>query len=50
MGRKRKLGEDDDQYDPPSAHLSVSHITQQEKRLIIILEGAQLDSVKVRSI
>lgn len=47
MGRKRKIEDDDDQYDPPSAHLSVSHIVQQEKRLIIVLEKAQLESVKV---
>ena len=48
MGRKRKVDENDDQYDPPSAHLSVRHIAEQEKRLIIILEGAQLDSIKVK--
>lgn len=47
MGRKRKIDEDDNQYDPPSAHLSVRHIAQQEKRLIIILENAQIDSIKV---
>lgn len=47
MGRKRKVDEDDDQYDPPSSHLSVSHVVKQEKRLIIILEGAQLETTKV---
>ena len=49
MGRKRKIDEDDDQYDPPSSHLSISHIVKQDKRLIIILEGAQLESIKVRT-
>lgn len=48
MGRKRKLDEDDGQYDPPSSHLSVGHIAKQEKRLIIVLENAQLESIKVQ--
>lgn len=50
MGRKRKVDEDDDQYDPPSSHLSVSHVVKQEKRLIIILEGAQLETTKVSTL
>lgn len=47
---KRKLKEtkvDDDEFDPISKHLVNSHIKNQEKRLIIILEKAQLESVKV---
>lgn len=47
MGRKRKANDDEDQYDLPSSHLSISHIAKQEKRLIIVLENAQLESVKV---
>lgn len=47
---KRKLKErkeDDNEYDPVSKHLVTGHIKNQEKRLIIILENAQLESVKV---
>lgn len=47
MGRKRKHEANETEYDPPSSHLVVSHIKKQEKRLIIILEKAQLESVKV---
>lgn len=49
MGKKRKLASKDDefQYDPIPKHLVTSHIKKQEKRLIIILEKAQLETVKV---
>lgn len=49
MGTKRKLKQrdDDNEYDPVPKHLVVSHLKDQEKRLIIILEQAQLESVKV---
>lgn len=52
MGRdikKRKRGTEEDNYefDPPSKLTTVSHLKNQEKRLIIILEEAQLESVKV---
>lgn len=49
MGQKRKNRDekDDFEYDPAPKHLQVSHIKNQEKRLIIILENAQLESVKV---
>ncbi|GLH01265.1 hypothetical protein R5R35_007028 [Gryllus longicercus] len=49
MGKKRKLGEPENEteFDPPPAHLEVKHLKHQEKRLIIVLEGAQLESVKV---
>jgi len=50
MGKKRKLGKADetDEMVLPPKHLSLAkHITNQEKRLIIILERAQLESVKV---
>lgn len=45
--RKIKKEVDDDEYDPTPKHLVTTHIKNQEKRLIIILEGAQLESVKV---
>lgn len=50
MGPKRKhrSGKDDFEYDPAPKHLQVAHIKNQEKRLIVILEKAQLESVKVR--
>lgn len=49
MGNKRKRRDEDDyEYDPGSKHLQIGHIKNQEKRLIIILENAQLESVKVR--
>lgn len=50
MGKKRKTrdGNSDFEYDPAPKHLHIAHIKNQEKRLIIILENAQLESVKVR--
>lgn len=48
MGNKRKKREDDYEYDPAPKHLQIGHIKNQEKRLIVILENAQLESVKVR--
>jgi hypothetical protein len=52
MGKKRKLGNKDDEFefDPVPKHLVVAHLRNQEKRLIIILENAQLETVKVRYI
>lgn len=49
MKHKRKRGDnqDDFEYDPAPKHLQVAHIKRQEKRLIVILEKAQLESVKV---
>lgn len=48
MGYKRKKREENDyEYDPAPKHLQVGHIKNQEKRLIVILENAQLESVKV---
>lgn len=48
---KRKIKDDskhdENEYDPTPKHLITSHIKNQEKRLIIILENAQLESVKV---
>jgi len=49
MGKRRKNDDDrdDDEYDPAPKHLQVAHIKNQEKRLIIVLENAQLESVKI---
>ncbi|KAF2904807.1 hypothetical protein ILUMI_01372 [Ignelater luminosus] len=50
MGKKRKLNknnEEDNEFDPTPKHLTTAHVKNQEKRLIIILEGASLESVKV---
>ncbi|XP_050070977.1 ribosomal RNA small subunit methyltransferase NEP1 [Anopheles maculipalpis] len=50
MGKKRKAGfaEDDNvEYDLPAKHMNTSHIRANERRLIIVLEGAQLETVKV---
>uniref|UniRef100_A0A6M2DUB4 18S rRNA (pseudouridine-N1)-methyltransferase n=1 Tax=Xenopsylla cheopis TaxID=163159 RepID=A0A6M2DUB4_XENCH len=48
MNKKRKHRKDDEfEFDPLPKHLVTAHLKKQEKRLIIILEGAQLESVKV---
>lgn len=50
MGKKRKLKEsksDEYEFDPLPKHLITDHLKNQEKRLIIILENAQLETVKV---
>ncbi|XP_063545948.1 ribosomal RNA small subunit methyltransferase NEP1 [Cydia strobilella] len=48
VGKKRKLNQkgNEFEYDPVPRHLVTSHIKKQEKRLIVILEGAQLETVK----
>ena len=49
LNRKRKAKEqhNENEYDPISKHLVISHQLNQEKRLIVILEGAQLETIKV---
>lgn len=50
MGKKRKLKDsksDEFEFDPVPKHLVTDHLKNQEKRLIIILEDAQLETVKV---
>ncbi|KAF7997277.1 hypothetical protein HCN44_005554 [Aphidius gifuensis] len=47
LTKKRKNNNDDSEYDPSPKHLHVGHIKNQEKRLIIILDQAQLESVKI---
>lgn len=49
MSKKRKVKDTNDEYeyDPVPKHMVTAHLKNQEKRLIIILEGAQLETVKV---
>uniref|UniRef100_A0A182W0Q3 18S rRNA (pseudouridine-N1)-methyltransferase n=1 Tax=Anopheles minimus TaxID=112268 RepID=A0A182W0Q3_9DIPT len=51
MGKKRSASAvseaHDREYDLPAKHMNTSHIRTNERRLIIVLEGAQLESVKV---
>jgi len=53
MGRKRKLkdpnAEEETEVDLPPKHLKISHLRKEEKRLIVILENAQLETAKVGS-
>lgn len=51
-GKKRKLetrekDNDANEFNLPAKFLASSHIRSNEKRLIIILDGAQLETVKV---
>lgn len=52
-GRKRKVEriqvqkQDETEFNLPAKHLKTSHVRAAEKRLIIILHGAQLETVKV---
>lgn len=51
MGKKRKFQveqKEENEYSLPAKFLSTSHIRSHEKRLVIVLEGAQLETVKVR--
>lgn len=48
MGAKRAAG-NDNEIDLPAKFLKTSHGRMNEKRLIVILDGAQLEIVKVRS-
>lgn len=52
-GRKRKVErvqeqkKDESEFNLPAKFLKSSHVRAQEKRLIIVLEGAHLETVKV---
>lgn len=52
-GRKRKVErvqeqkKDENEFNLPAKFLKSSHVRAQEKRLIIVLEGAHLETVKV---
>lgn len=52
MGNKRKRGEEKPQvegeFDLPARHMKAVHVEPNKKRLIVILHGAQLETVKVR--
>ncbi|KAK3921348.1 Ribosomal RNA small subunit methyltransferase NEP1 [Frankliniella fusca] len=47
MGKKRKANDDEYDANPPAKQNIAPHLKNQEKRLIVILEGAQLESVKI---
>ncbi|XP_055640777.1 ribosomal RNA small subunit methyltransferase NEP1 [Toxorhynchites rutilus septentrionalis] len=50
---KRKLNDteqNEETYDLPAKHMNSSHIRSNERKLIVILEGAQLETVKVGSV
>ena len=52
MGKRKRGPKNDDddeeaEFDLPSKQLMTSHVRANEKRLIIILEGAQMETVKV---
>ncbi|KYN45435.1 putative ribosome biogenesis protein NEP1 [Trachymyrmex septentrionalis] len=48
MGNKKKKRVGDDyEYDLVPKHLQIDHIKNKKKRLIVILENSQLESVKV---
>lgn len=50
MGKKRKFEieqKDTNEFSLPAKFLATSHVRAHEKRLIVILEGAQLETVKV---
>ncbi|GBP67342.1 Ribosomal RNA small subunit methyltransferase NEP1 [Eumeta japonica] len=49
MSKKRKNAnrEEEFEFEPIPKHLVVAHIKKQEKRLIIVLENSQLETVKV---
>lgn len=51
MGKKRgaaALATADNEVDLPSKFLKTTHGRMNEKRLIVVLDGAQLEIVKVR--
>jgi hypothetical protein len=52
MGKRKRGGaveepKNEDEYDLTGKHLKQIHIKTNERRLIVILEGAQLETVKV---
>lgn len=55
-GKKRKLepreknNGEENEFNLPAKFLAKSHIRSNEKRLIVILHGAQLETVKVNKI
>lgn len=52
MGKKRKFEierKEESEFNLPAKFLATSHIRAHEKRLIVVLEGAQLETVKVNA-
>jgi hypothetical protein len=48
MGRKRKVdGDDPALVDAPALHLLTPHQRKQKKRLVVVLENALVESIKV---
>lgn len=50
MGKRKRVEEKpkvEGEYDLPPKHLKAIHVEPNKKRLIIILHGAQLETVKV---
>lgn len=45
--KKSKNKSEEFEFDPVPTHLVIQHLKKQEKRVIIILENAQLETVKV---
>ncbi|XP_044756358.1 ribosomal RNA small subunit methyltransferase NEP1-like [Coccinella septempunctata] len=45
--KKKKDRSEEFEFDPMPKHLVIAHLKNQEKRLIIILENAQLETVKI---
>lgn len=50
MGKKRQFEveqKEQTEFSLPAKFMATSHVRAQDKRLIVILEGAQLETVKV---
>lgn len=52
MGKRKRFGEEkpkkEDEFDLPKRHMKEVHCESEKKRMIVVLEGAQLETVKVR--
>lgn len=51
MGKRKRFGEEkqkkEDEFDLPKRHMKEVHCEAEKKRMIVVLEGAQLETVKV---
>lgn len=49
--RKQRFGDEkakkEDEFDLPKRHMKEVHCETEKKRMIVVLEGAQLETVKV---
>lgn len=55
MGKRKRFGEEkkpkaEDEFDLPKRHMKEIHCESEKKRMIVVLEGAQLETVKVSGI